>query len=1614
MPENRKTKPNKVLDHHLAIAATQAGLNEENQRAIRNWLAELLVADEFAKLGQGGHTKGEVSLRRVFVDLPATTEHYNTNSKTFFLHELLSFKPVRLRDACRIRDLSVPGADSPDDATDANDVSIEFIRASGYHIRHRGAILLIGGPGQGKSTLGQLACQLHRATLLKSYADDLSTRERDVLSSFELSPNSNTLPHELVLPARPLLPLHVALPDLAAWLAKAVSDTGSNESCPAILRFITNLPSAQKYGLSADTLLTIAGHLPFLLVFDGFDEVGATSDRQRIVTAVRDLLFVLSKRDASAQVLATTRPQGYAGELADIGLRLQTWHLMPLEREDAMAYARKLVEAKIGGIDAQKRTIERLEDAARKPSTARLLTTPLQVTIVTALVQQGRAPRERWRLFYSYFDYTYKREIERETYASTLLADYRAQIESIHGRVALLLQVAAERDGGATARMSREELLNVVTIVLDEDGLLESRDRADLAADILKAAGQRLVFLVEPEPNRFGFEIRSLQEFLAAWALSSGPEAQIQSRLRQVVKAPMFRNVLLFVASRFYSDNSHLRDIWPGTMCDAAEEGAGFELSKITREGALLALETLEEGAVLNQPKQAIPLMQRAASLLDLPAGDEHRRLARIESDEVAPTLETAIEEHIRLTATDSGRSSLASWICLIEATNREKSWAIRLGDTYWNKMKNPDQVIHACELTGCSIGLWLASKLTSPSSEVSPDTIVRLILSHKLTADSSTWLGWIRSAIKLHSGRYPSFIIIPFRTDNGQNQTRYPEPVGPPPPQPWAAVIAVAKFSLSPSSESLGVALDEIANVDTASWELWSLIAPWPLATCLRAAENSQDLQRFASAIRLGQLGDLSDWLNSQDNWLNERRSMHYKWAIDQIIEEISFEMPWNPTTIDHSPPFMAIPEWRFDSLVRQNSGASRTLKQFEMAAKAFARSKFTKKRRKLAKLCLLLLGTVRIRQDSIILNPAAWLDAAPEGIIYLMPRPRSISRKIWMQLLDRIHLKAGDIPKGHSPSIMKAFVESKGHPLTRRLFVNSLPYWSHAPGAIIDEIAGLMDEVKTVLRDMVGDTATVRAELGILRIFVGEILKFDDDLFLADMRLYAMEDSNAWEHLLAALRVSNLPQERASTLAGLVFPSIDLQERASIEVVALMRTFQQSQRSELHDQTVWDRLALPFPRPMSPTAPTLIDCIPAEPTIIQSIELSGVRGIQRLAIEFAQPPLDSGQWIVFLGPNGVGKTTILRSLAVALRNTRDPSIWPDDVFRVPWTAEGAEEARISVVLRDGLVHLTSIRDQKSLTVIQVPEQNMPRLFPLFAYGCRRGSALGGNTREVNLRDDGGPEVATLFNEGKDLIQAETWLLVLEGDSSRNESSRKLYEAVIGGLKRLLNLSDLTIENRKIWVTESSGNRVLFDALSDGYLTSAGWFLDLVARWIELANRCNMSLNENFLSHMTGLVLIDEFDLHLHPKWQIEVIGRTRQILPRMSFVVTTHNPLTLVGGQAEEIWILTKYDHRVEVSRGNDTPMLLSSGQIYRRYFGIEDIYPCDYGRKLQRYGFLSGYALRNDTEQAELETLRAELINAGLEPGWEIVEQTVTAPAKASIATSKARSRRNPKGH
>jgi energy-coupling factor transporter ATP-binding protein EcfA2 len=326
------------------------------------------------------------------------------------------------------------------------------------------------------------------------------------------------------------------------------------------------------------------------------------------------------------------------------------------------------------------------------------------------------------------------------------------------------------------------------------------------------------------------------------------------------------------------------------------------------------------------------------------------------------------------------------------------------------------------------------------------------------------------------------------------------------------------------------------------------------------------------------------------------------------------------------------------------------------------------------------------------------------------------------------------------------------------------------------------------------------------------------------------------------------------------------------------------------------------------------------ADPVVVSRIEIARLRCLDRLVLELAPPAEPNrGQWTIITGPNGAGKTTILRAVALALRDLSNPAIWPG-LSTDPWCANGAFDGGVSVTMAGGeRCGAVVRRDKREVMAQAFPGRCVS--FPVFGYGSGRGSALGGTARAVGLGACLGHGVETLFREGASLIHAETWLKDWAGEAARDpERGRPIYDAVVEALRRLLGIEELVIRDRTILVSGPDvGASVRFTALGGGCLATAGWFIDLVARWIELTRPQDFGLSRGFLERMTGLVLLDELDLHLDTRWQIDIIPRVRALLPKMSFIVTTHSLLTLTGARPEEIWILSAEDGRVRAERSD-----------------------------------------------------------------------------------------------
>lgn len=123
---------------------------------------------------------------------------------------------------------------------------------------------------------------------------------------------------------------------------------------------------------------------------------------------------------------------------------------------------------------------------------------------------------------------------------------------------------------------------------------------------------------------------------------------------------------------------------------------------------------------------------------------------------------------------------------------------------------------------------------------------------------------------------------------------------------------------------------------------------------------------------------------------------------------------------------------------------------------------------------------------------------------------------------------------------------------------------------------------------------------------------------------------------------------------------------------------------------------------------------------------------------------------------------------------------------------------------------------------------------------------------------------------------------------------------------------------------TQSDGNTltISFDNLSDGQRAVICLVTDIARRICLL----NPQLGMDVISKTPGVVLIDELDMHLHPKWQRLITNGLKAAFPEVQFVVTSHSPQVLGELQPEEIILLRDgATSQPQVSYGLDSSQVL-----------------------------------------------------------------------------------------
>ncbi|MCZ4570181.1 NACHT domain-containing protein [Rhodococcus erythropolis] len=464
-------------------------------------------------------------------------------------------------------------------------------------------LLLLGGPGQGKTTLSQLIVSAYRVEFARTYGDDTG------------SPGlPQTLDHMIRegidLPKNRRWPLRI---DLAKFAEHAAGGLGTH-----LLKWVAEDLSARSiHDIKAADLAVWLRNWPCALILDGYDEVVAPTAREAVTNAVHNLIEDARDDDIDLFVIVTSRPQGYGDELRD--LSFETAELRELTTDQSLDYARRLIHLRHRDDPAfAEEVIDRIEQAVDAPLTARLMTTPLQTTIMTMINEtSARAPQTRWELFNTYYETIYRRESNKSGGMGLLLSRHRDDVNDIHEQTARQIQYATEKSNLQDAVVSRNSLREIIIERLVSEGQ-SAFEAASLAERIMKAATERLVLLVPQNHGDVGFEIRSLREYLVARSMASGEKEDILERLRATRDSYHWRNIWLLAAGRIFAERPELRQSLVDVL---GEHHANPAIDQIVPFGAQVAIDLLADGLGSTTPKYRLALFDQAVKMMDYSTG---------------------------------------------------------------------------------------------------------------------------------------------------------------------------------------------------------------------------------------------------------------------------------------------------------------------------------------------------------------------------------------------------------------------------------------------------------------------------------------------------------------------------------------------------------------------------------------------------------------------------------------------------------------------------------------------------------------------------------------------------------------------------------------------------------------------------------------------------------------------------------------------------------------------------------------------------------------------------------------------------------------------------------
>ncbi|MFP5040530.1 AAA family ATPase [Parasediminibacterium sp. JCM 36343] len=345
-----------------------------------------------------------------------------------------------------------------------------------------------------------------------------------------------------------------------------------------------------------------------------------------------------------------------------------------------------------------------------------------------------------------------------------------------------------------------------------------------------------------------------------------------------------------------------------------------------------------------------------------------------------------------------------------------------------------------------------------------------------------------------------------------------------------------------------------------------------------------------------------------------------------------------------------------------------------------------------------------------------------------------------------------------------------------------------------------------------------------------------------------------------------------------------------------------------------------------------------------LKKLTLHNFKCLSNIELSFEKTQTTNRKWTLILGENGTGKSNILKSIALVtlgsnalgeLLGNTDSWITLNEkscTIRAVLETKKGEERIISLQFNrgDNLSKIIS-NNRDSLHLIDDAIENADRNYFVVAYGASRRLSNEVFSNFEKSRNGRSINVRNLFDNASTLNPLTAWIIELDYRSG-NEGINLVKEALNDFLPGI-DFHSIDKEKKQVLFQTLDGI-VPLDQLSDGYQNMAAWIGDLLYRITETFKDYKKPLEAR------GLLLIDEVDLHLHPKWQRMLLDFVGNKLPNFQVVATTHSPLTAQQADKGELFALKRNDNNVvEIIPFIGSPKSLLVNQLLMTpVFGLE----------------------------------------------------------------------------